>query len=256
MTVFVFDIETIPDTETGRKLYGLEGLTDEDVAKAMYQLRRQNTGHDFLPLHLHKVVAISIAMRSRDTFRSWSLGDAHSNEAELVTRFFEGLDKYTPVLVSWNGSGFDLPVLHYRSMLHSVPAARYWEAGDGEREFRYNNYLSRYHWRHIDLMDVLAGFNPRANAPLDQVAIQCGFPGKLGMAGSKVWDTWLAGDIDSIRNYCETDVLNTYLLYLRFEHIRGKNDNSMDAKEQELVAEFLENSDKPHLREFLDAWRD
>lgn len=255
MTVFVFDIETIPDTDSGRKLHALDGLSDEDVAKAMYQLRRQNVGHDFLPLHLHKVVAISIAMRSRDTFRVWSLGDVHSNEAELVTRFFEGLEKYTPVLVSWNGGGFDFPVLHYRSMLHSISAPRYWEAGDKDRDFRYNNYLSRFHWRHIDLMDVLAGFSPRANAPLDQVAQQCGFPGKLGMAGDKVWETWLSGDIESIRNYCETDVLNTYLLYLRFEQIRGNHDVKKTQEEESLVAEILGAAGKPHLQEFLDAWK-
>ena len=104
-------------------------------------------------------------------------------------------------------------------------------------------------------MDVLAGFNPRANAPLDQVALQCGFPGKLGMAGDKVWETWLSGDIEAIRNYCETDVLNTYLLYLRFEQIRGNHDGAMTAKEEALVAETLETSEKPHLHEFLEAWK-
>ena len=116
----------------------------------------------------------------------WSLGEPDSSEAELIQRFYDGIERYTPQLVSWNGGGFDLPVLHYRALIHGVAAARYWDWGDDDKEFKWNNYLSRYHTRHLDLMDVLAMYQPRANAPLDQMAKLCGFPGKLGMDGSKV----------------------------------------------------------------------
>src|SRR5215469_4809860 len=110
MNVLAFDIETIPDLEGGRRLYGLEGLSDEDVGRAMLQKRRQETGgSEFLPLHLHRVAAISITMRNQDGFKVWTLGTPESGEAELVTRFYEGIEKFTPELVSWNGSGFDLP---------------------------------------------------------------------------------------------------------------------------------------------------
>ena len=101
--------------------------------------------------------------------------------------------------MSWNGSGFDLPVLHYRGMLHGVSAPRYWDMGDGDyadsRDFKWNNYISRYHTRHLDLMDLLATYQPRANAPLDDLAKLMGFPGKLGMDGSKVWEAWQNGEI-------------------------------------------------------------
>ena len=180
-------------------------------------LRQQKTGSDFLPLHLHRVVAISVAFRSRDGFRVWTLGDRDADEAEIISRFFDGIDKYTPELVSWNGGGFDLPVLHYRALRHGVKAPRYWEAGEDDRDFRYNNYLSRFHWRHLDLMDVLAGFQIGGRASLSQVSTLLGFPGKLGMSGDQVWDRYLAGELAAIRNYCETDVLNTYLIYLRFQ---------------------------------------
>jgi hypothetical protein len=256
MNVLVFDIETIPDTATGRRLYDLEGLNDADVGKIMFHKRREETGDsEFLRHHLHRIVAISVVMRRADQFKVWSLGDEKSDEAELIRRFFEGIEKYSPTLVTWNGSGFDLPVLHYRSLMHGIAAPRYWDTGDLDRDFKWNNYISRFHWRHTDLMDVLAGYQPRSTAPLDDIAQMLGLPGKLGMDGSKVWDAWLAGKLGEIRDYCETDVLNTYLVYLRFELLRGNLDAAGYAQEQARVRDTLKSENKPHLKAFLDAWK-
>lgn len=254
MNVLVFDIETVPDVDGGRRLHGLEGLCDKDVANAMFHMRRQETGNEFLRLHLQRIVAISAVLRSGDTLKVWSLGEPGSSEKELVQRFFDGLERFTPTLVSWNGSGFDLPVLHYRALLHGVAAPRYWETGDEDAAFRWNNYLGRYHQRHTDLMDVLAGYQARANAPLDEIAALLGFPGKMGMSGAKVWDSFLDGDIDGIRNYCETDVLNTYLVYLRFELMRGRLMQEAYQQECGRLRELLTREDKAHFREFLARW--
>ena len=254
MRSFCFDIETVPDVELGRALYDLEGLPDEEVGTAMMFKRQQQTGSEFLPLHQHRVVAISVALRTGTSFRVWTLGDEDADEAEIIRRFYDGIDKYTPDLVSWNGGGFDLPVLHYRALKNGVQAPRYWESGDHDRDFRWNNYLSRYHWRHIDLMDVLANFNNRAFAKLDEISLLLGFPGKLGMSGEKVWDKFQEGAIAEIRNYCETDVLNTWLVYLRFEFMRGNLDQAELQREFALVRSTLESLDKPHLNEFLAAW--
>jgi len=200
-------------------------------------------------------VAISAAMRSGDQLKVWSLGSPESDEAELIRRFYEGLERYVPVLVSWNGGGFDLPVLHYRALKKGVSAPQYWEMGDNDREFRFNNYLSRFHWRHVDLMDVLAGFQPRARAKLDEIAVMLGYPGKLGLQGDQVWSVFLEGGIDRIREYCETDVLNTYLVYLRFEHMRGQLDDAQLEAELARVKDLLASSDAGHFTEFLAAWQ-
>lgn len=255
MNVFVFDFETIPDIATGRQLYDLQGLSEADTAKAMAALQQEKTGTDFHPLYLQKITAISVVLRYRDKLNVWSLGTRDSCEKELIERFFSGIEKYTPTLVSWNGSGFDLPVLHYRSLLHGVPAPSYWETGDHEQSFRWNNYLNRYHYRHTDLMDVLAAYHFQANAPLDAIATMLGFPGKMGMSGAHVWDNYLQGEIDAIRNYCETDVLNTYLVYLRFELIRGHLTTENYQRECDLVREVLAQKNEPHLSAFLEAWR-
>jgi len=256
MNVFVFDIETIPDVETGRRLMDLEGLDDHDVGNIMLQQRRQETGgSEFLRHHLHKVVAISVVLRSQDKVKVWSLGEKDASEKELVQRFFDGIDRFVPTIVSWNGSGFDLPVLHYRAMLHGITAARYWDTGEDDRDFKWNNYISRYHSRHTDLMDLIASYQPRAAAPLDQIASMLGFPGKMGMSGAKVWDNYQAGDIEGIRNYCETDVLNTYLVYLRFELMRGHVTPEQYEHECDLLKDSLGSENKEHLSEFLNVWQ-
>ena len=254
MHCFTFDIETIPDVEFGRQMWNLEDLSDEDVATAMTFMRQQETGSDFLPLHQHKVVAISVAFRTGDSFKIWSLGDNTSDEADLVSRFYDGIDRYSPNLVSWNGTGFDLPVLHYRALKNNIQAPRYWEIGDSDRDFRYNNYVNRYHWRHTDLMEVLSAFQGRGRASLEQMAVLLGFPGKLGMSGDQVWSTYLNGGIDDIRNYCETDALNTYLIYLRFEFMRGNLDEKGLMREYELVRSTLSSINLTHLNKFLAAW--
>ncbi len=251
----MFDIETVPDIDGLRRLHGIGAeASDRSVAEFAFHRRRQTSGSDFLPLHLQRVVAISCALRDATSFRVWSLGTPDENEAALIQRFYDGIEKYTPQLVSWNGGGFDLPVLHYRGLIHGVQAARYWDLGDDDRDFRWNNYISRYHMRHLDLMDLLALYQPRANAPLDQLAQLMGLPGKLGMDGSKVWDAWCDGQIAAIRNYCETDVVNTYLVYLCFRMMRGELTPEAHRTEVALVRKILGASDEAHWKEFIARW--
>lgn len=255
VNTLVFDIETVPDVELGRRLHGVDDLDDDSVAKIMFFKQRQARQSDFLPLTQHRIVAISAVLRSRDDLHVFTLGDIDATEKEIVQRFYDGIQRYSPELVSWNGSGFDLPVLSYRALLHGVNAERYWEMGDNDREFRYNNYLNRYHWRHLDLMDVFAGFQIGARASLEQVATLLGLPGKLGMSGDQVWGRYQAGELKAIRDYCETDALNTYLIYIRFQLVRGILDEARYHEELEQLRAKLEQADSPHLDEFLSAWR-
>ena len=257
--VLVFDIETIPDVAGLRKLNALPAeLSDNEVAELAFQQRRARTGSDFLQLHVQRVVTISCVLRTGEGLKVWSLAEPEQGEGEIIQRFFDGIEKFTPQIVSWNGGGFDLPVLHYRGMLHGVAAPRYWDMGDGDyadsRDFKWNNYISRYHMRHLDLMDLLALYNPRANAPLDDLAKLFGFPGKLGMDGSKVWEAWQAGKAAAIRDYCETDVINTYLVYNRFRRMRGELTAEEETAEAEFVKAQLGRIGAPHWQEFLGAW--
>ncbi|MEP6702333.1 MAG: 3'-5' exonuclease [Betaproteobacteria bacterium] len=253
----VFDIETIPDLAGLRRIYELpDALADAEVVAAAQAQRRQASGNDFFPHYLQRIVAISCVLRRAEKISIGSLGESTDSEATLIARFFELFDRYTPQVVSWNGGGFDFPVLHHRSLIHMIAAPRYWEWGDDDRDFRYNNYLSRYHTRHIDLMDVLAQYQPRAYAPLDAMARLCGLPGKLGMDGSQVWPAYQRGEIAAIRAYCETDVVNTFLLYVRFLRMRGVLAEDAYLNELALVRRKLGEMAEIPWKAYLEQWQD
>ena len=103
-------------------------------------------------------------------------------------------------------------------------------------------------------MDVLAAYQGRACATLNEIACLLGLPGKLGMSGGDVWDRYQQGDVSGIRDYCETDVLNTYLIYQRFELIRGRLTDNAYTDECARLREYLQSEDKPHFNEFLEVW--
>jgi predicted PolB exonuclease-like 3'-5' exonuclease len=253
--ILAFDVECVPDYAGIRKVHDLpRDLDDAATAEWFAQKRRSVSGSDFAPHYLQRVVAIACALRSDSGFRVWSIGEADDPEPELIRRFFDGIEKLTPQLVSWNGSGFDLPVLQHRALVCGVSAERYWDWGDEDREFKFNNYLARFHTRHIDLMDVLSAFQLRSSAPLDAMARLCGFPGKLGMSGGEVPAAIARGEIADVRNYCETDVVNTLLLYQRFRLMRGELSKDEYDAEIALVRERIAASDAPHWKAFIAAW--
>ncbi len=256
--VLVFDIESIPDVAGLRALRGVApGDTDEQVYAAWLAERKEKGQSDFMPLHLQRILVISCVFRNAEGLRIHSFVDRDgASEGKVIQNFFHSIEKHVPQLVSWNGGGFDLPVLHYRGLRHGVEANKYWDMGEDDREFKWNNYIGRYHMRHLDLMDLLAMYSPKNNAPLDAMAKLCGFPGKLGMDGSQVYAQYLAGQTDEIRRYCETDVMNTYLLYCRFQQMRGGFTPTEYEAEIAFVKETLGNlaPNEAHWQEYLAAW--
>ena len=175
----------------------------------------------------------------------------HGNERQKLAFYeirhhgiFEILEKYNPILTGTIPIGIDLP----ESDLDIICEC------ENHSEFKWNNYMSRYHRRHLDLMDTLAMFNGRNNASLNEICKIYGFPGKLDMDGGKVWETFLNGDLASIRNYCETDAANTYLVYLRY--LLSKKELTSNAYEDEIdkFRNVISNYKKSHWDDFLKAW--
>lgn len=263
-SILVFDLETIPDTD------GLAAINSHDNPEAcheQWQEQRLAEGKsDFMPLHLHRIVCISVVFRKGSDLTVHTFAeDGDDTEADIIRKFFHAIEKHEPQLVSWNGGGFDLPVLHYRGLLHGISAPKYWDMGEDDRDFRWNNYISRYHARHLDLMDLLALYQPRNNAPLDALAKLCGFPGKLGVDGSQVFDLYRHGDMADIIRYCETDVMNTYLMYCRFQLMRGgftpEQYHAEIAHVRQHLQQWQEQTDPdghllhPHWQEYLQAWQ-
>lgn len=260
-SILVFDIETVPDVRSGARVYDLPedaDMDDGDIAELMFSRRRQesNGRSEFLRHHLQKLVAISVLLRQQgQKIELFSLGEPDDDEQTLLRCFFDLVEEHTPTLVSWNGSGFDLPVLHYRALLHGVPCARYWEDGSRDADFRWNNYLNRYHSRHTDLMSVLSGQQSFAFASLNEIAIMLGLPGKMLLDGGAVWQCYQRNDLATIRDYCEIDVLNTYLIYLRYQLLRARLNPQRHADECDRVAAALGEGSAQHLQDFLRAWR-
>ena len=256
--ILSFDIETVPDVAALRALHQFSAsVSDNEVVDMAKRLQRQKGKSDFLPLPYHQILVISCALRYAHTnesepFRIFSLAAPEYDEKSAIEMFYKIIDKYTPQLVSWNGGGFDLPVLHYRGLHHGVTAGRYWQMHGNDamgEKFRFNNYLSRYHERHADLMDIMAGYAPQAWSGLDNVAQMCRLPGKIGIGGAGVYAAWQEGRLTEIIEYCEVDALLTYLLYLRLQHFRGLL-SSLD-EEHDIVREQL-HDDK--WQDFLQQW--
>lgn len=264
-SIFVFDIETVPDTDA---VFNLTGSKTKDVKKLRKELEEYHIevskGNPFPRQPFHKIVAISFVEARIETDSRGnenyiitdvrSGGVEESSEEELVKGVFSYLGKKTPRIVSYNGRGFDLPVMKYRAMKYGVSAPWLYKSGD-----KWNNYMSRYSadW-HCDLLEVLSDFGASCRCKMNEVCAITGIPGKIGVDGSKVTDLYDKGDIKAIRDYCETDVLNTYLLYLVYQQHTGTigEKNFVDAN-KDLIAFLEENKskEKAHFEEFLDEWK-
>jgi predicted PolB exonuclease-like 3'-5' exonuclease len=177
-------------------------------------------GDDFPKLIYHSIVCIGalVATRTDKGYEVRAIGASHvgqRTELELIESFVQTIERLTPRMVTFNGCSFDLPVLRYRAMIHGVSAP-----GLDDR-----SYFHRYTDNNVDLCDVLSSFSHGGKAKLDELSRIMGLPGKPnGMDGSRVEDVFNAGRIQEIADYCQSDVLNTYRLWLRLELFRGRID--------------------------------
>lgn len=252
LPVLVFDIETIPDTNAGAQLYGLN-LSPEDTLLAMNNLRRQECDSDFPRLPLHEIACISCLWVDKDQFRLFSLCQKDQTEAQILSRFLNGFDKNPHCIVSWNGHSFDLPVLTLRALYHGLSAKTLFDQGEFDAKRKHNNYANRYHACHIDLMDSMAWFNPRNFQKLDDVAVFLGFPGKQGQSGYQVSELVKQQQWDKLCQYCESDVLNTWLIYLRWQLLRGHITVDEHQTWLTITQDYL--ATQPQQHNFLANWQ-
>ena len=237
--VLVWDVETVPDISGFAAANDLFGKTAAEVREAM--------GDKFLKHIYHSIICIGalIAHYDGDHWMVDAVGAPHlgdRSEKELIASFVERIAELKPQLVTFNGSSFDLPVLRYRAMVHNVSAI-----GLSARP-----YFNRYADDAIDLCDVLSSFAPRAKSTLHELCRVLGIPGKPhGIDGGEVEKYFREGRIEDIAAYCESDVVNTYRVWLRHELFRGKlSDAAFQASEANLT-EFItaRTNTKQHLAE-------
>jgi 3'-5' exonuclease len=225
--VIIWDIETIPDLQGFAAANYLVGKTQAEIREVM---------GDKFPKHVyHSIVCIGalVAHREDDKWMVDAIGAPHigeRSEKELVRAFIDKIADLKPQLVTFNGNSFDLPVLRYRAMVHRVAAP-----GLSARP-----YFNRYTDDAIDLCDVLSSFASQAKATLNEICKVMGMQGKPdGMHGGEVARYCLDGRIKEVAEYCETDIVNTYRVWLRYELFRGHLTNTaLEASEANLF-EFI-----------------
>lgn len=242
-TLLILDIETVPDPI----------LTPPDLPA------------DRFPKTLwHEVVAISVvevavgrdAATGCETYRLLSCrsgGEAGWDEARLLRAFWRLFEGKRYRLVTWNGRAFDMPVVLARSLRHGLAAPAWFNRGT-----RWANYGQRHaqDW-HLDLMDTISSFGASPRLTLEEAAAAVGAPGKMGEHGSCVSGLVALGEVARVRDYCETDVVNLYVVFLRWAHLTGRTDAAGHDDAVDDLLRYLgrEGTSRPHLAAFAREWR-
>lgn len=260
--VLVFDIETVADVEGARRIYPqLASLNNTDTLAALTSLRVQESGHDFMRLPLQRIVCISALYIKDGQFSLFSLTADKFSEEEILAKFFRAFNDTNslPQLVSWNGSGFDIPVLIYRAMQYNLSAPWLFEEGERIKNMRFDNYVNRFHTRHLDLMDRFSQYGASRREAMDVVASLYGLPGKTDVDGSMVGDLVANDDWQTLSIYCESDVMNTWLIYLRWLRLTGVLAGDVYEQWVSQSREYLNNKTEadgtPRHQAFLNDWQ-
>lgn len=215
------------------KIYGEQPIFNADKSKILnhkllslraMEIFKEKTGSEFLPVCFHRVVSISAVMADGfGRFLRVSTLDGES-ERDKIAKFLTFIEDFNPRLVSFNGRGFDLPMIMARAMCYDLSAAAYFETNDRDNnKSKWENYRSRYDGRfHMDLLDHISDFGAVRGLKLDHICASVGLPGKYDVHGDQVLQLYYGGEQVKIDEYCRSDVLNTYWLFLKYELLRGK----------------------------------
>ena len=215
------------------KIYGEQPIFNADKSKILnhkllslraMEIFKEKTGSEFLPVCFHRVVSISAVMADGfGRFLRVSTLEGE-NERDKIAKFLTFIEDFNPRLVSFNGRGFDLPMIMARAMCYDLSAAAYFETNDRDNnKSKWENYRSRYDGRfHLDLLDHISDFGAVRGLKLDHICASVGLPGKYDVHGDQVLQLYYAGEQAKIDEYCRSDVLNTYWLFLKYELLRGK----------------------------------
>ena len=266
--VWAFDLEWVPDVESGRRAYDLpSAMDDETVLEEMWQRggATDDDPHPYLKTVLCRVVSIAAVIRKHASDGSPSVilcsapmpGADGECEADLLSRFLEAAGLAKPQLVGFNSRSADLTILLQRAMVNRLRQPAFCQRPD--KPWEGMDYFSKASDAHIDLIEVFGGWG-KGTPSLHEFATACGVPGKMLADGGSVVDLWLAGDVRRIVQYNECDALSTYLLWLRAALLAGHFTVDEHAREEErvecLLAQRGAQNEHAHLLQYLDRWKD
>ena len=251
-TFLIVDTESIPDGRLLRAVkYPELTITEEEaIEKARVEASELSyTGSDFIPVTFQVPVAVCVARVSRDysLTKITCLDAPQFRPREIVRQFWKGLELVNGKIVTFNGRGFDLPLLELAAFRYGIAAKQY-----------YLSRGSRYNSNSLDLQEFFSNFGAcRMNGGLNLLAKMLGLPGKMGVSGDQVYEMFRAGRYQDINDYCMFDTLDTYIIFLRTRAMIG--DITAD-REAELIGQardFLAGKvdEHPALRGYLDNWK-
>ncbi len=258
VSYFVFDIESVADGQLVSKMrYPADNLEPaEAIARYRAELLEER-GSDFIPYTYHLPVSVAIAKLDAQ-FKMLDLVvlDEGNYRPHIITdHFWRGWEAYRhPTLVSFNGRGFDMPLLELAAFRFGIQVKNWFDPGGRSYEQPRNRYNTG---SHVDLYDLLTNFGAsRFNGGLNLAANLLGKPGKMDVQGCMVQDLYDAGELEKINDYCRCDVLDTYFVFLRSRVMLGQ----LNLEEEQVLL----NAAKQHLeekaesvnayREYLDSW--
>jgi predicted PolB exonuclease-like 3'-5' exonuclease len=211
----VLDIETIPDPE----------------------LPRQDDSERVPPPPYNQIVTFGCLLLEDYVPKRLGIVGEGKSEGDMLADFAQWLDSRRPTVVTWNGRGFDMPVITSRALKHGISMP--WWFSDRNTRYRYSTD------GHFDLMDFLADFGATKNARMDVYAKLVGFPGKVGVDGSQVLPMVHAGRLEEVSAYCLCDVAQTAAIFLRVELLRGSIDRARYVELARGLLAFID--DQPRL---------
>lgn len=266
--IWFFDIETVPCVETGKKVYPIiydpeQGEpSDADILSTMYYEAGQLIGEQppMLKTLFQRVVAISALVR-KETATGVALSihslptNENFDERTIIETFLNQIGTRRPQIVGFNHSGFDIPVLFQRALIHGIDLRNFCDRPEKPWDAKPDYFNDKNEWN-VDLMKLIGAWG-KGTPSLSEIAKACGIPAKIHGDGGDVLDMWTSGRRTEIVNYCELDVLATYLLWLRTARVSGLfgTETLMFPEEEYLRQVLIDSRDaKPHLGEFLDVW--
>lgn len=272
MSALIFDIETVPDVELLHKEFGFKGSAIE-ICKQAEEHFLARSGTTFAPIIYHKIISIAgVWCDDYGYYKRVGNFAKQSNiaqfgddlEKSLILQFLNTLES-APTLVSFNGRNFDLPCIMLRAMKYNINAKAYLEQ-DNKRtnKSKWENYRVRNSEKfHTDLLDILSGYGASRGMRLDSLCTAFDLPGKFDVSGDQVFSLYYGENgcfsdfsidevatinydqtstaLNIIDDYCQSDVLNTYMLYLKYLILRGDMDK---VGYLDVLQVFLENLPK------------
>ncbi|QWU80443.1 polysaccharide biosynthesis protein [Campylobacter novaezeelandiae] len=243
--ICIFDCESIPDTELIRKTLNLKG-DDLEISKKALELQKEQTSSEFLPLPYHKIISIcAVITNSFGKFIKVNKIDG-DDEQSMIANFFKFIDKYEPKLVSFNGKNYDMPLLVLRALKYNIKANTYLDTITD----KWNNYKTRFSEnKHCDLFEAFGSYR---GLKLDLICAMVNLPGKYEIHGNEVLELFYENKLEKIHEYCESDTLNTFMLFLKYEFIKGNINENDFIDSLNAMKEFL--MQKKQNRSYIDLF--